>query len=127
MRSVASDAKRADWKSMNLTSAELDPTADEFDFAGIDKVASTVVAPPRVALCAAAFECELQHMIALGTGPGGANVVIGRIVWMHVSDLLIDQAGNFDASRLDTIGRMGGSEYVRTTDRFSLDRPPRPS
>lgn len=110
-------------QSMNLTSAEVEPDVDEFEMAAIDKRDSTCVSPPRVAASAAAFECELYQAIGLGTGPGGANLVIGRILNVHVADELLDQQGNFDAARLKTIGRMGGDQYVRTSDRFSLPRP----
>jgi flavin reductase (DIM6/NTAB) family NADH-FMN oxidoreductase RutF len=82
-----------------------------------------VVTPPRVAGGAAALECQLHQAIQLGTGPGGANLVIGRIVAIHVDDGLFDAKGNFDANRLDTIGRMGGSDYSRTGDRFPMPRP----
>ena len=86
-----------------------------------------VVSPPRVATASAAMECELLEAIALGTGPGGANLVIGRIVWIHLADRLIDSTGDFDARQLDTIGRMGGDDYVRTSERFTMPRPPRPT
>ena len=33
---------------------------------------------------------------------------------MHVGDELLDEQGDFDADRLNTIGRMGGDDYVRT-------------
>lgn len=110
-------------ESMNLTSLEVEPDIDEFEMADIAKVESVHVAPPRVAASAASFECELHQAIALGTGPGGANLVIGRIVSMHVSDALLDASGELDDWRLDTIGRMGGDQYARTSDRFSLPRP----
>ena len=113
-------------ESMNLTSAEFEPDVDEFEMAAIDKLESTRVSPPRVAASAAALECELFQAIVLGTGPAGANLVIGRIVTMHVDDALLDEQGNFDAARFNTIGRMGGDEYVRTNDRFSIPRPKRP-
>lgn len=112
-------------EAMNLTSADVLPDVDEFEMAAIEKLQSTSVSPPRVAASAAAFECELYQAIALGTGPGGANLVIGRILTMHVDDKLLDQQGNLDAARLNTIGRMGGDEYVRTSDRFTLSRPKR--
>jgi hypothetical protein len=38
---------------------------------------------------------------------------------------LISEQGEFAADQLDTVGRMGGEEYVRTRDRFSLPRPKR--
>ncbi len=110
-------------ETMNLTSTEVAPDVDEFEFAKVQRVESTCVAPPRVAASAAAFECELHQVIELGTGPAGANVVIGRILMMHVDDRLLDEQGSFDAVRLSTIGRMGGDEYVRTSDRFTIPRP----
>lgn len=123
---VVNVVTESDAEAMNMTSCELDAGVDEFDFALIDKASCHVVSPPRVANAAAAIECELHEAIALGTGPGGANLVIGRIVWMHLADRLFDAQGEFDPMRLDTIGRMGGDDYVRTHDRFTLARPMRP-
>ena len=117
----------ADGEAMNLTSCELTPDQDEFEFASVAREASLHVNPPRVAKAAAAMECETHEVIALGTGPGGANLVIGRILWIHVDDRLFDADGEFAASRLDTIGRMGDADYVRTRERFSMQRPRRPS
>jgi hypothetical protein len=59
---------------------------------------------------------------ALGEGPHGANLVIARIVYCHIDDGVLDGSGGVNAGALDTIGRMGGDGYVRTTDRFSLPR-----
>ncbi len=110
-------------EAMNLTAAALDPQIDEFEFAAVDKVDSHVVKPPRVAEIAAAFECQLHQVITLGVGPGGANLVIGRIVWMHVSDELLGADGELDPTRVHTIGRMGDDDYTRTNDRFAMPHP----
>ena len=68
------------------------------------------------------MECELFQVVPVGEGPMSGNVVIGRIVFMHVDDAVLT-AGAIDPAKLDTIGRMGGNAYARTRDRFSLDRP----
>ncbi|MDB4339001.1 flavin reductase family protein [Rubripirellula sp.] len=107
-------------EQMKLTAAELDSSVDEFVFASVDKTESNHVQVPRVATALAAFECELMQVISLGAGPSAANLVIGRLVGLHVSDELFDQSGQFDSSRLDTIGRMGDSDYAATETRFSL-------
>ncbi|QDT05287.1 Flavin reductase like domain protein [Rubripirellula lacrimiformis] len=109
--------------SMNQTAAELDPDDDEFVIADVEKMESTWVASPRVADAAAALECELHSVVTLGTGPGGANLVIGRILGIHVDDRVVADDGFPDPALLDTIGRMGGNGYVRTTDRFEVKRP----
>ena len=61
----------------------------------------------------------------MGEGPLAANLVICRIVLMHVIDGVLDHAGAIDPDLLQTIGRMGSSLYSRTQDRFSMDRPDR--
>jgi flavin reductase (DIM6/NTAB) family NADH-FMN oxidoreductase RutF len=111
-------------ESMNLTAGEYPPEVDEFSVASVDSAASACVGPPRVAQCMAALECELHQTIHVGAGPGGANVVIGRIVGIYVDDALVDEEGGLIPQSLDTIGRMGGVGYVRTSDRFDLPRPP---
>ena len=109
-------------KAMNLTAGEYEANVDEFQLADVAAADSLRVRPPRVADCAASLECQLHQAIAVGSGPGGANVVIGRIVAIHVQDSLVHE-GRLDPARLATIGRMGGSGYVRTSDRFELPRP----
>jgi flavin reductase (DIM6/NTAB) family NADH-FMN oxidoreductase RutF len=52
-----------------------------------------------------------------------ASVVIGRIVLIHVADEVLDARGDVDPAALDSIGRMGGEGYARTTDLFYLPRP----
>lgn len=111
---------------MNATSAEFAAEVDEFQICKLSKADSVRVTPPRVHGVAAAMECTLHQAIQLGTGPGGANLVIGRIVYLHVDDGLMDAEGNLMADRLHTIGRLGGAGYSKTTDRFDMPRPPRP-
>lgn len=110
-------------ESMNQTSAEYDSTVSEIDSCKLATTSSCRIQPPRLADVPAAFECTLHQVVRLGEGPGGANLVIGRIEMMHVRDEVIGEDGKIDSTRLDTIGRMGGNGYVRTTDRFDLDRP----
>lgn len=113
-------------EAMNLTAAEYRPDVDEFEVADIETAASVRVKPPRVARSAASMECVLHQALQLGCGPGGANLVIGRIVCIHVQEELVDDDGQLIPDRLPTVGRLGGSGYVRTTDRFEMPRPPRP-
>jgi hypothetical protein len=63
----------------------------------------------------------------MGQGPGGANLVIGQIVWLHVAADLFNAEDQFLSEDFDTIGRMGGNVYSHTRDRFNLERPPRPA
>ncbi len=110
---------------MNQSSADYDAAESEFDACGIRPTPSLRVRPPRVAEAKAHLECRLHSVVKLGTGPGGANLVIGRIVAMHIQDDVLDKTGHADPTSMDLVARMGGSTYSRTTDLFDLERPSR--
>jgi flavin reductase (DIM6/NTAB) family NADH-FMN oxidoreductase RutF len=109
---------------MNATSAELPYEQSEFAAAaGLTPAPSQRVRPPRVAEAHVHLECVLHQIVPVGDGPLSANVVIGRVVLIHAHDGVLDAAGRIDPGKLDTIGRMGGSLYARTRDRFEMVRP----
>ncbi len=110
-------------KPMNDSSADLPYEVNEFEKAGIDQAPSLKVKPPRVKDSPVYFECVLHQIINVGEGALGANVVIGRIVCIEISDTVLAADGQIDPRKLDTVGRMGGSLYSRTTDLFELNRP----
>jgi flavin reductase (DIM6/NTAB) family NADH-FMN oxidoreductase RutF len=110
-------------EAMNQSSANYESDVSEFEACGLTPVASTNIRPQRVAEAKAQFECKLHSVLNLGTGAGGANLVLGRIVAIHVADEVLDEDGKIQPGLLDTIGRMGGLSYTKTTERFHLDRP----
>jgi flavin reductase (DIM6/NTAB) family NADH-FMN oxidoreductase RutF len=120
---VVNTVSAADAEAMNATSAMLGFEESEFERFGVTAVPSSMVRPPRVASASVAFECRLDRIIRVSEGPAGGNIVLGRIVRMHVADAVIGAGGYPDPDRLDLVGRMGGTDYLRTRDRFSIDRP----
>ncbi|MEM7756001.1 MAG: flavin reductase family protein [Planctomycetota bacterium] len=95
----------------------------EFELTGLTPTPSRVVAAPRVAESPAGFECVTERVLRFaGDAPGGANLVIGRVVHAWADEALSTEAGHVDAHGLAAIGRMGGADYVRTADRFPLPR-----
>jgi flavin reductase (DIM6/NTAB) family NADH-FMN oxidoreductase RutF len=115
--------------AMNETSAELPYETDEIEWAGLATVPARRIAPPRVRDAPAWFECKLDRCVPVGSGPAAAHVVIGRIVAIEIADAVLTPDGQIDPRRLDTVGRLGGNQYCRTTGLFELVRPapPRPS
>ena len=113
-----------DWALQMAAAAE--PLAygqSEFELAGLTEVASTVVAPPRVAESPVAYECRTLQVVRTNPGaPAGGNLVLGEVVCAHVDDTLVNDRWHVDAERLKAIGRMGGPEYCRTRDRFAMPR-----
>ncbi|HTJ79926.1 MAG TPA: flavin reductase family protein [Rariglobus sp.] len=110
---------------MNDCASLLPHGESEFDAFGIVPAASTRVRPPRVALAPAAFECVLHQVVHVGEGAGGANLIIGRIVALHVDEAILGANGAIEHAKLDTIGRLGGDDYVTTRERFRVKRPDR--
>jgi flavin reductase (DIM6/NTAB) family NADH-FMN oxidoreductase RutF len=106
-------------EAMNRTSAELPATESEFDHAGVERVASDCVDPPRVAGIAAAFECELHDIIDIGSN----SLILGEVVLVHVRDDVTTVDGKIDTTELDIVARLAGRVYDWTTDRFEMERP----
>lgn len=93
----------------------------EFELAGVASAPSVVVRAPRVAEAPASFECVTHRIIRTNPGqPGGGNIVIGRVVHVHVRDDLADEKFrarfHTDPAKLRAIGRMGGQGYCKTGD-----------
>ena len=104
--------------AMKASAGDVHPDEDEFELTGVDKADSSIVGVPRVAEAAAAFECRLHTSLQLGTGPGGANLIIGEILAIYLALSSLDEAGLIDPEQIFTIGRMGGARYTRTRDRI---------
>jgi len=109
-------------EAMNLTSGEYDASIDEFEVAKLASVPSRVVRAPRVAKSPVSFECKLHQILEFNPEPEGGSLVIGQIVSIHVDDRHLKE-GRLDRNSLDLIGRMGGIQYTRTTERFEMVRP----
>jgi flavin reductase (DIM6/NTAB) family NADH-FMN oxidoreductase RutF len=109
-------------EQMNRTSAEVPPEIDEFALSGLTPLASDLVKPPRVAESKVQMECKLHQIVPVSEQPGGGILVLGEVVRFHVLESVLD-AGKIDPGKLKAIGRMGGPTYVRTHDRFDMQRP----
>jgi flavin reductase (DIM6/NTAB) family NADH-FMN oxidoreductase RutF len=107
-------------QQMNATSRPFPHGVDEIVEAGLTKVPSEIVAPPRIAEAPVAMECRLERIVEVGRA--GTAIVIGQILLWHVRDDLL-VGGRVDPGRLDAIGRLGGAGYTRTRDRFEMVRP----
>jgi flavin reductase (DIM6/NTAB) family NADH-FMN oxidoreductase RutF len=93
----------------------------EFDLSGLTPSPSRVVRPARVAESAVAFECETVHVVRTNPGAaGGGNIVVGQVVHAFVRDEVINERFHTDPAKLDAIGRMGGTTYCLTRDRFDM-------
>jgi flavin reductase (DIM6/NTAB) family NADH-FMN oxidoreductase RutF len=109
-------------EAMNLTSGEYDASVDEFELTKLTPQPSKIVRPPRVAESPVSFECRLHQILDFSSRPTSSSLVIGQVVSIHISDAHLKD-GKLDRNSLDLIGRMGGLQYTRTTQRFEMVRP----
>lgn len=108
---------------MNICSAEVPPTVDEFELSGLTPLPSDLVKPPRVAESKVHMECRLRQVVHVSDLPGGGNLILGQVLRFHVQDDLLFDTYKIDPDKLNAIGRMGGPAYTRTHDRFEMIRP----
>jgi len=109
-------------RPMNVTSGDYDPSVNEFDLAKVTPLPSSLVRPARVAESPVSFECTLHRILDFSPAPTSSSLVIGEIIAIHLDDAHIKD-GRLDRNSLDLIGRMGGIQYTRTTQRVELARP----
>jgi flavin reductase (DIM6/NTAB) family NADH-FMN oxidoreductase RutF len=109
-------------EAMNLTSGEYDPSKDEFELAKLTPEPSRIVRPPRVGESPVSLECKLHQILDFSPAPTSSSLVIGEIVSIHMNDAHLKE-GQLDRNSLDLIGRMGGTQYTRTMQRFEMVRP----
>lgn len=109
-------------QQMNLTALDAPRGVDELALAGLETTPSDQVKPPRITRSPVAFECISINTIE--TGPH-QSVVIGRVHVIHIYDCFVKDADNgyVHTPQLDLVARSFGAEYIRTQDRFDLERP----
>lgn len=107
---------------MNATAAQVGPEVDEFELSGLTAMPSELIKPPRVAESHIHMECRLLQVVQVSDQPGGGSLVLGEVLRFHVREDLLENF-RIDPDKLRAVGRMAGSTYVRTTDRFELERP----
>ncbi|MEM8486361.1 MAG: flavin reductase family protein [Bacteroidota bacterium] len=112
-------------EQMSLTSTDYPDGVNEFAKAGLTEVPSVRVKPPRVAESPVSFECVVDDVVQLGDQGGAGNLIICRVVMLHLDDAYLDADGKLDTTRLDLVGRMGGSWYCRANGAalFEIPKP----
>ena len=110
---------------VSLASTEYDSDVDEFKKSGLTPVKSKKVRPPRVEESPISFECVVDKIIELGKDGGAGNLIISKIVHIHINNRYLDNNGSLDTKKLDLVGRMGASWYTRVIEEslFEIPKP----
>ena len=108
-------------QAMNITAIDVDPGVDELAMAKLTPLASTAIAPPRIAESPVALECERLAVVDLGNGRA---VVMGKVLAMHVRDDCLDAQGRYvNPDVYQPIARLHADNYIVADRQFVLAKP----
>ena len=112
-------------EQMSKSSNEYAKGINEFTETGLTEVSSLKVKPPRVLESPVSFECVVDNIISLGDNGGAGQLVIAKVVHIHVISELLDSNDQIDPTKLDLVARLGGDWYTRVTKEsmFKLEKP----
>jgi flavin reductase (DIM6/NTAB) family NADH-FMN oxidoreductase RutF len=112
-------------EQMSKSSIEYEKGVNEFIVTGLTQVKSVLVKPPRVLESPISFECNVQEIISLGESGGAGQLIIAKVVQIHIDKKFLDKNGDIDSEKLDLVARMGGDWYTRST-KESMFKIPKP-
>jgi flavin reductase (DIM6/NTAB) family NADH-FMN oxidoreductase RutF len=107
---------------INTTAQMVAPDVDEAELAGLEMVASNMVAPPRVKASPVHLECKYHTTLTL---PGNSvdnivYVVVGEVLGVHISDDVITDEGKIDILKCRPLARMGYFDYTSVESVFEI-------
>ena len=112
-------------EQMSKSSIEYEKGVNEFIETGLTQVKSVLVKPPRVLESPISFECNVQDIVSLGESGGAGQLIIAKVVQIHIDKKFLDKNGDIDSEKLDLVARMGGHWYTRST-KESMFKIPKP-
>ena len=112
-------------EQMSLASSPYPPETDEFVKSGLTPLMSELIKPFRVKEAPVQMECEIIEIKELGQSGGAGNLVICKILKMHIAEELLNDEKMIDQEKIDLVARMGGDWYCRTDSKsmFEIKKP----
>jgi flavin reductase (DIM6/NTAB) family NADH-FMN oxidoreductase RutF len=106
-------------ESVVTSAIEFPSEISEVEVTGLHLVSSHHIAVPRLLEVPVSMECKLESFLRVGKA---ATLVIAEVVCFHVQGELYKN-GRVDSVKLQALGRMSGSDFVKTRDLVSLPTP----
>ncbi|KAK3374728.1 hypothetical protein B0H63DRAFT_480818 [Podospora didyma] len=115
-------------QAVNATAQQFAYGTDEFLVAGLEKEYSHILPGdpvPMVKASPAKFECVYHSTVRLPGNPpmGTVDVVIGRVVGVHIADWALTKDGRLDVKKTKPMARLGYYEYAVVTETFEMVIP----
>ncbi len=112
-------------EQMSLASSPYDPNVNEFTKSGFTPIESENIKPFRVKESPVQMECEVIEVKELGDKGGAGNLIICKIVKVHIKKEILNDKEMIDQEKIDLVARMGGDWYCRTdkNSMFEIKKP----
>ncbi len=113
-------------QQVSLASCEYPKGTDEFIKAGFTQVKAVHIQPPLVKESPVQLECNVIEVKTLGNEAGAGNLVICEVLYMHISDSILNEEGTMiDQIKINHTAKLGGNWYTKTdeTNIFTVTRP----
>ncbi len=114
-------------EAVNISAEQVPYGVDEFERAGLEKTYSKVLSTPvpMVKASPVRFECEYYTTLRLPGNPpmGSADVVIGRVVGIHIDEGVLTEDGKIDVGKTEPIARCGYYDYAVVRETFEMMIP----
>ena len=112
-------------QQVSLSSCDFEKGVNEFEKAGFTSVKADSVTPYLIKESPVNFECKMNEVIALGKEGGAGNLVICKVLKIHIDEAILDADENIDPLKLNALSRLGGNWYGKATkdSLFQLEKP----
>ena len=105
-----------------ITSRFVEPNVDEFEVAGLNKLPSVMVRPPRVAESPVHLECTYHSTLTIPANQRHSvhHVVVGQVIGIHIRDDVLTPDGKLDVLKIRPLARLGYTDYTSVTEMFTM-------
>lgn len=109
----------------SLASCDYPRGVDEFVKAGFTRIPATLVSPYMVAESKAKLECEVVEVKSVGETGGAGNLVICKVLMLHIDDGCLTGDAKIDQTKLELVARLGGDWYAKVSsdNLFQVAKP----
>lgn len=109
------------YSKINLASTELPYGEDEFKFAELTPVSSSMVKAMRLKESPIHFECVFRDMLCYGKEPGSGSLITGEVKLVHIDERVLKE-GKISTELVKFVGRGAGNDWFKTDKPFQLER-----
>ncbi len=109
-------------EQMNITAIDYPEDVDEFEKAHLTKAPSVIVKPYRVEQSPIQLECKYYKSLVIEgrSKVGTSDVIIGRVVALHIKDEVLKEDGKIDIEKIKPLARLGYCDYTVVEKVFEL-------